>query len=71
MMQNDLLGITVNELLTNYVAIFRECDDECMGIMNVDFIEGLPSGYFFVDIVEVAIGKYLIKGKTLTIGDLK
>lgn len=68
MMSKDLMGITVNELLTNYVGIFKE--DECIGIMLIDDVDNLPEEYFYVDIVEVAMGKYLVKGEVLTIGDL-
>lgn len=70
MKQNDLMGITVNELLSNYVAVFAMYTDECVGIMLADDIAELPDKYFYVDIVEVAIGKYLAKGEVLTKGDL-
>ena len=75
MKQNDLLGITVNELLTNYVALYK--NNECIGVMLVDdaldlFTEhiSLDSEYCVGDIMSVEVGKYLLKGEVLTIGDI-
>ena len=75
MKQNDLLGITVDELLTNYIALYK--NDECIGVMLVDdaldlFTEhpDLDGEYFVGDIMSVETGKYLLKGEVLTIGDI-
>lgn len=73
MKHKDLLGITVDELMDNYVHVYIDQDGDYgyyIGIMHVDEAAKLPSQYMVKDIFELPLLHDILTGEVLEPGDL-
>lgn len=73
MKHKDLLGITVDELINNYVHVYIDQDGDYgyyIGIMDLKDAQKLPSKYLLKDIIDDILLADLLNGTVLDLGDL-
>lgn len=73
MKHRDLLGITVDELINNYVHVYVDQDGDYgyyIGIMDLKDAHQLPPKYSLKDIVDDILLADLLNGIVLDLGDL-
>lgn len=73
MKHRDLLGITVNELMDNYVHVYMEQDGDYgyyVGIIHIDDVNKLSSKYMVKDIFDLPLLHDILTGEVLELGDL-
>ena len=73
MKHRDLLGITVDELMDNYVHVYIDHDGDYgyyVGVMHIDDAKNLPTQYMIKDIFELPLLHDILTGEVLELGDL-
>lgn len=73
MKHRDLLGITVDELINNYVHVYVAQDGDYgyyIGIMDLKDAHRLPPKYLLKDIIDDILLADLLNGNVLDLGDL-
>lgn len=73
MKHRDLLGITVDALMDNYVHVYMEQDGDYgyyVGIMHIDDANKLSPKYMVKDIFDLPLLHDILTGEVLELGDL-
>ena len=73
MKHRDLLGITVDELINNYVHVYVDQDGDYgyyIGFLELKDAQKLPSKYWLKDIIADILLADLLNGAVLDLGDL-
>ena len=73
MKHRDLLGITVNELMDNYVHVYMEQDGDYgyyVGIIHIDDVNKLSPKYMVKVIFDLPLLHDILTGEVLELGDL-
>ena len=73
MKHRDLLGITVHELMDNYVCICIEQDNNnkyYVGIIDINDVDNLPQHYMTKEIFTLPLLHDILTGEVLDLGDL-
>ena len=73
MKHRDLLGITVNELMDNYVHVYMEqygYYGYYVGIINIYDVNNLYPKYMVKDIFDLPLLHDILTGEVLELGDL-